>query len=384
VSLNSCRLSNIGEQARDELLKLVYPDGYDPTMIRNDTGLEYGKTIPKILGKKDGGLQLRKLTIFFKKLLGQLQDRFNDDEISKYIQKYKFTKFCQDISSDDLYLTLPKNLYLILPKNSYQNTNKQPPMEALTLVQSPDYLPKAPDFDVELIKALWHLDYEAQENTFKTALKSQNRFLAFTIAAPCSSTQAWILNRLLLKTIRQDNHKIFTVDLKQSGIRNNFQSFLIYWSECFKTTPDCENISDEICRIDSNLSVILVINNFRNYREIQKLIMTKFWNELCKKISSENRSGRIIMLWVDERHLDYPCSAVELSELKEINQINIQDWINEYGGLYPFLNNLSTCNFISDDLDWGWNDPWLILNNICQKFKLDGITDLQKLWKWTF
>jgi hypothetical protein len=373
VSLNSCRLSNIGEQARDELLTLVYPDGCNPTILSRDTGLEYGKTIPKILGKKAGGIQLKTLKVFFKALLGQLRDRHHDNDVNKYIQKYKFTKFFQDIAKDDL----------ILPKDLYQNINKQPLIEALTLVQSPEYLPRTPDFDVELIKALWHLDYEVQENNFKTALKSQDKFLAFTIAAPCSLTQAWILNRLLLKIVRQDNHKIFTVDLKQSGIRNNFQSFLIYLSECFKTSPDCENISAEICRIDSNLSVILVINNFRNYREIQKLIMTKFWNELCEKISRENRSGRIIMLWVDERHLDYPCSAVELSELKEINQINIQDWINEYGGLYPFLNNLSTCNFISDDLDWGWNDPWLILNNICQKFKLDGITDLQKLWRWT-
>jgi hypothetical protein len=111
--------------------------------------------------------------------------------------------------------------------------------------------------------------------------------------------------------------------------------------------------------------------------------MTKFWDKLCGKISRENRSGRIIMLWIDECHLDYPCSTIELAKLGEINQTNIQDWINQYGGLYPFLNNLSTCNFVSDNLNWDWNDPWLILNNICQKFKSDGITDLQGLWKWT-
>jgi hypothetical protein len=357
VPLNSCRLSDIGVQARDELLKLVYPDGYDPTMIRNDTGLEYGKTIPKILGKKDGGLQLGKLTFFFKKLLGQLQNRLNDDEISKYIQKYKFTKFCQKTSSDNSHLILPRDLYVILPKDLYQNANKQPPIEDLSLAQSPEYLSKIPDFNIELTEALWYLDYEDQENKFKTALKSQSRSLSFTIAAPCVPTQSWILNRLLSRAVRHDNHKIFTIDLKTSGIRNNFQEFKVYLSNYFKTSPDCESILDEICKINSNLSVILVIKNFRNHREIQELITTKFWGKLCRKISRENRSGRIIMLWIDECHLDYPCGTIELAKLGEINQTNIQDWINEYGGLYPFLNNLSACNFVSDDLNWDWNDP---------------------------
>jgi hypothetical protein len=374
VPLNSCRLSDIGDRARDELLKLVYPDGYDSTMLHHDTGLEYGKTIPKILGKKAGGIQLKTLKLFFKQLLGQLQHRYNDDDINKYIQKYKFTKFCQDISQD--------NSGLILPKDLYQNANKQPSIEALTLAQSPECLPISPGFNIELAKALWHLDYKIQqEDKFRTALRSQDKFLAFTIAAPCGSTQSWILNRLLLRIVRQDNSRIFIVDLEKSGIRNNFQSFLMYLSECFKTSPDCENILDEICKIDSNLSVILVINNFRNRRSIQKNIIAIFWHELCKKISKGNRSGRIIMFWVDERHLDYPCSVIELDELSEINQKNIEEWINEYSGLYPFLNNLSKCNFVDDDLDWDWSDPWLILNNICQKFKLDGITDLQNLWE---
>jgi inactive STAND len=262
-----------------------------------------------------------------------------------------------------------------------QNINKQPSTKNPTLAPSPQCLPKSPDFNAELINALWHLDYRTQEDTFGTALKSQDKFLAFTLAAPCDPTQSWILNRLLRRTVRGDSRQMVTVDLETENIRNNFQQFLMYLSEQFNTSPDCESILDEIRKIDSDLSIILVIKNFRTRRKIQELIMTKFWDKLCEKISGENRSGRIIMFWVDERHLSYPCSIIELAELEEINQTNITEWINEYSGLYPFLNNLSKCDFVDDDLDWDWSDPWLILNNICQKFKLDGITDLQSLWE---
>jgi inactive STAND len=264
--------------------------------------------------------------------------------------------------------------------NLSQNTNKQPPTKTSTFAPSSQCLSKAPDFNIELLESLWHLDYEAQENIFRTALKGQSKNLAFTFAAPCPVTQSWILNRLLLKIARKDNRRIFTIDLESSKVRNNYDRFLIHLSGLLNTSPDCDRILDRIYEIDSEMSVIIVIKNFRKRQEIQENIMTKFWGNLCSKASEENRLGRVIMFWIDECLLDYECSIVELEELKEIHQVGVEQWINEYSGLYPFLSNISTGDFMSNPCDW--KDPFLILDGICNQLKIDkGIVNIQSLWE---
>jgi inactive STAND len=372
VPLNSCRLSDLGVRARDELLKLVYPDGWNLTILSHDTGLEYGKTIPKILGNKAGGTQLKTLKLFFRKLLGQLQNRYNDNDVRKYIGEYKFTRFCQDIYKDESELILPRDLY--------QNVIKQVVLKDPICVQPLGISQRTSNFNIELLESLWHLDYEAQENIFRTALKGQSKNLAFTFAAPCPVTQSWILNRLLLRIARKDNRRIFTIDLESSKVRNNYDLFLIHLSELLNTIPDCDRILDRIYEIDSEMSVIIVIKNFRKRQEIQENIMTKFWSNLCSKASEENRLGRVIMFWIDECLLDYQCSIVKLEELKEIHQIGVEQWINEYSGLYPFLSNISTGDFMSNPCDW--KDPFLILDGICNQLKIDkGIVNIQSLWE---
>lgn len=364
------KLSEIGENAREELLQLVYQSTWNPTILYRDTGLEYGKTLAKILGKKDGGMQLNKIASFFKSLLKKLKIECDSDNTTRYIKKYDFERFYQNIDENELSSFLPKILY--------ESSEKIKP-EILISLDSPRQTISS-NLNHELTQALWYLDYEDQENKFKTALKGQSKNLAFTFAAPCPVTQSWIFNRLLLKIARKDNRKIFTIDLESSNVRNNYNRFLVYLSELLNTSPDCDEISDRIHEIDSEMSIIIVIKNFRKRLEIQENIMTKFWTNLCTKTHEKNRLGRVVLFWVDECLLDYQCSIIKLDELREINQLTIEQWINEYSGLYPFLSNISICSFLSDSCDW--KDPLLILDVICNQLKINkGIVNIQSLWE---
>jgi uncharacterized protein YehS (DUF1456 family) len=359
------KLNETGVEASKELVYLVYQTNCTDTKIAHDTGLDCGRTIPKLLGKNNDKMQLKKIVSFFKSLLKKIK---NQQERDRYIKKYNFEKFYQNIDENELSSFLPKLLY----DNNIAEPKLPIPSEN-TLISS--------NLRHDLIQALWSLDYEDQEDEFRIALKSQSKNLAFTFAAPCDVTQSWIFNRLLRKIARKDNRKIFTIDLKNSDVRNDYDKFLMHLSGLLNTKPDCNEILDRIYEINSEMSIVIVIKNFKKRRKIQEDIMTRFWSDLCHKSFEENRVGRVILIWMDDCLLDYSCSIVELEELVEIDQKNINDWINEYGGLYPFLNNLSTCDFASDRLNWDWNDPWLILNNICRKFELNGITDLQVLWE---
>lgn len=408
MALNSCRLSEPGERARNELLALVYPDGYNSTTLHRDTGLEYGKTIPKILGKKDGGIQLEKLKLFFKKLLEQLIDRYNDDDVSKYICDYKLAKFCQDISNNESDLSLPKDLYRFLQaKSTTQLRNSRSPSKSLGFgniiqqnrdnqrdfekVMQPQSLFQSVEVDMEkcrnLIDLLRYLDYRQQESDFKSALESHDKCLSFSVVAPCDITQKWILNRLLKQITSPGNgDKLLMIDLRKDGIRNDFQEFLNYLRVGSESIIDIELILTEICQVADNSSVIITINQFRNFKAIQENIIRLFWEPLCKKISNQRRT-RVIMFWVDEC---YPCydsdDIIKLNELTEISQVDVERWINRYSCDNQYRSCLFSDHLLEYNFSnrvWDWQDPVLVLDNICQEFKLTGVADIEKLWEWT-
>lgn len=378
MALNSCRLTLKGKEARNILLDLVYPNQiYSESQLSQFIGVSRD-TIRKILDSTDGGVQLAKLVTFFKKLLKEV----SENDLDTCLKSYNLKNFYRQIEIHD-------NLTSFLPRDFYTCGVNSIPISRLHISEN-----KSDCVDrntlTDLVQLFWYLDYKPQENQFETALESSSRSLAFSIVAPCDTTQRWLLNRLLRQVIAFDPNNIrpLTINLDSSGVRNNFQEFIYHLSRHFKTTADIKQILNEICRIECNSTIVIIVNQFRRFKQGQKDIIIDFWQPLCKMMSEQQRAGRIIMFWVDER---YPCQSsaniVDLEEFTEISQADVEKWTNRYSSDIRYKN----CVF-SDDLlnhnftnrTWNWSDPELILDNICREFKLNGIADIKNLWSWNY
>jgi transposase len=374
VARNSCRLEEKGKEVRNILLDLVYGKTYNDSQLSKDINLSRD-TIRKILDKDKGGIQLGKLTTFFKKLLEQI----SEEDVQNHLDAYELKRFYNQIG-------VQEDITSFLPRHLYKHVANISPVVSSDLkhLRSNNINNKILD---DLIQLFWQLDYKQQEAQFETALESSDRCLAFSIVAPCNTTQKWLLNRLLRQVVAPDHNIFLTINLHKSGVRNDFQGFLQHLSQHFGTTIDLDLIFNEIDRVDNNSSIIIIINQFRQFKYIQKSIITEFWEPLCEKISKRRRTGRVIMFWVDECHVYHDCNNItKLHELTEISQLDIEKWMNKYScnRVYKtcvFPDNLLNSNF-SNGL-WDWHDPWLILDSICREFKLEnGITDIESLWKW--
>jgi hypothetical protein len=245
---------------------------------------------------------------------------------------------------------------------------------------------------LDLVHALSDLDYVEQERKFYSILNESKPCVAFSIAAPCNLTQKWILNRLITRAIYSENDRQlscselppFVINLKTSQVRNNFDLFLQNLSDHFDSEPD--RVLEDICQIQSDLPIILVVSEFRRFREIIIEILEKFWQPIDNNISARSGRSKIIMFWVDECH---PCDRSAsianlhlLDSLNEIAQEDVQRWlIQQHRMINCFPEDLTREKYLN--FNWDWKDPWLVIDNICREFKLkNGVTDIENLWEW--
>lgn len=414
------KLNQAGMDARDELLGLLgYRKDtnkkkkrfgrYNTSKIKQELHLSLdGRTIlERILLTPAEGVPPNKLKDFFMHLIERVADRYqlercndvckiidislkkhpehnlliSNHRLMSYFVAYR-TRNRQDKDNWEL----PDNIYDIACKEDSEE------------IYSKSVKPKSRSTDNRqtLLDLLGDLDYERQEEIFYDRLNEAKQCISFSIVAPCTTTQKWILNRLMTKAIHRTTGRQlsaaerspFTIDLKKSNVRNSFDEFLRHLSDHFDSDPD--SVIKDICQIESDLPLIFVISEFRSFNSIKKRIFKDFWQVINDDISTQTK---IIMFWVDECH---PCEVSNgimnlalLDPLDKITLTDIQRWAekNRRFNMFPktlLPENLCPEKMIQDTLlksNWDWHDPWQILDNICKKFNLNGMTDIESLWK---
>jgi hypothetical protein len=388
VGQNNCELTEDGRKARDELLALLYPNGsYTDTQLGRDTDVHRGQTIPKILGKKTGGIQQGKLEQFFERLLRRLKGKVDarNREVIDYLQKYQLRNPYEQIWEGDIAFYLPNKLYKIsISSGISKNYNRTTKKELL----KPNH--KSTSSFSNVVDLLWRLDYKQQEREFEDALEEQNKCAAFSIVAPCETTQRWILNRLTRKISLSGSALILPpIGLKQHPMRHKFEHFWEDLADRFGTKPEPEAVLKGICHTEVNRPLILTVYEFRQFETVQRRILNEFWEPLTQMIAESPRTerSRVVLFLVDQGcPTDDTEKVLKLAPLEKIPQKDVRSWLNS-----PQIEQWWQPKFGDDFVDRLMEEvladncqaPYAILDKMCFKFGVEGgIVGVEEAWKW--
>lgn len=378
MDLRQCRLSKDGEHARDDLLEILYPNNsYNASQLKRDTGLDRGKTIAKILNPKGENLRQTTLEQFFRRLLPLLKSRIDEEQFNKYLDCYKLIDSYKKLLESEANFYLPNKFYISGDTSGKTSDAPKGRQESSKSKSRKD-----------VTDLFWDLDYENQEREFLAALKEQNQCVAFSITAPCDTTQRWILNRLMRKIPNLENALILpAISLKQHPMRYQFDHFWEDLSQRLKTNPLQDDVLKGMCRMDANRPIILTIYDFRQFKKYQEHLFQKFWEPLTQAIVDSNRSkrSRIVLFLVDQSCLSYDTKkVVRLDPLEVIPQNDVMEWFSsdsvaswwqpkfgdDFEKVFATGLEIETCQ-----------EPYFVLDRICVGLEMK-LLDIEEAWKW--
>jgi hypothetical protein len=254
-----------------------------------------------------------------------------------------------------------------------------------------------------IINLFWNLDYK-QERIFEDALEQNAQCASFSIAAPCETTQRWLLNRLIRHIPNINDASIFRpFDLSRHPMRNNFYFFWDDLSTALGTEPIQDNddtirgqndIIRELCYREVEHPTILIIYNFQDDQNVQGKIVQDFWEKVTKEIKASNKrteSSRLILFFIDKCSPVYSSAQViNLDPLENISQSDVNSWLHK-PVVFNWWQSQFEQSFASDLINECFNQennictPRSILDRICFKFGLkNGIVEIEQSWKWTY
>jgi hypothetical protein len=406
VSDYRCKLSAKGLAARDELLGLLdlAPGGRIGTKVARIVALDRATITSWLLEKSpkdDHAVPADKLKQFFVKLVEAVADRYKgqfyegniiDDGLQQRLKR-------RDIITDvDLrhYLwgyvkhDARKKADWIVPKHLYDevlaNAESRPPRKRY----KPRKVKTTANQSTDVVDLLWHLDYKQQERAFEDALEQQSKCAAFSIVAPCETTQRWILNRLIRKIAPSEPALILPpIGLRQHPMRNQFEHFWEDLSQHFGTKPEPAAVLKGICHTDVNRPIILTVYGFRQFESVQRRIIDEFWEPLAQTVADSPRKecSRVLLFLVDQScPTDDTEKLLRLDPLEEIPQKDVRSWLNsplvvpqwQLKGDERFIDRV-----IGELEADNCQDPYAVLDKMCFKFGVEGgIVDVEEAWKW--
>jgi hypothetical protein len=388
VGQNNCELTEDGKKARDELLALLYPDNaYTDSQLGRDTDVHRGQTIPKILGKKTGGIQQGKLEQFFERLLRLLKGKVDakNREVIEYLQKYQLKQPYEQIWEGDIAFYLPKKLYKTSVSDIDLKKHNQKTQKGFS-----KHNHKSQSSSGNVVDLFWHLDYKHQERAFEDALEEQSKCAAFSIVAPCETTQQWIFHRLVRKIALPGSALILPpIGLKQHPMRHKFEYFWEDLADRFGTRPEPEAVLKGICHTEVNRPLILTVYEFRQFEKVQRQILSEFWEPLTQMIADSPRTerSRVVLFLADQScPSDETEKVLRLAPLEKIPQNDVKSWLNsplvvpqwQLKGDERFVDR--AIEELSAD---NCQDPYAVLDKMCFKFGVEGgIVDVEEAWKW--
>jgi hypothetical protein len=238
----------------------------------------------------------------------------------------------------------------------------------------------------------WELDYKHQERKFNDRL---NEFgscaAAFSVVAPCETTQRWLLNRLM-KNIPNRQNAVVIPPMNLHKHPMQFEEFWIDLAQNVGTQPQKEEILRNLCHSQIERPVILTIYGFRDVGPIQKKIIQEFWEPLTGMMNQgSRRSGRsrVVLFLVDQCRPNYDSpSIVPLDPFDTILPNDVKTWsdsdvVTDWCKKQKFGDQWADDWIESEDRKDDWENPSLIFTQLCTKFKLgEDCMDIQDVWKW--
>jgi len=387
---NQCKLTKKGETARNLLLKLLYDNSYTLEQINQDTGLDRTATIPKILGQKKGSLRLKTLEDFFRKLLQRIKEQCGTgklilNDVIRQLQEYGLYESYKKLEEPERNFHLSDTLYSFAD-DSFADDVEKSLQRQRQKVQSkkPAALSKNSITDL-----LWHLDYKQQERHFDDALERQTRSIAFSIVAPCDTTQRWILNRLMRRIPNRENALILpAIKLKTHRMREQFEHFWQDLAQRFGTESGKDQVLREMCHANTHHPIILTVYEFRQLKNAQKQLIEEFWEPLSDMMKHSKRSprSRVVMFLVDQTCLNQETTTVvKLSPMESITCDDIESWrcSDLVAQWWQSKSGVSEPDFtVQLDLEADL-DPYEALDTICRGLGAnDGVIDVESAWRW--
>ena len=239
----------------------------------------------------------------------------------------------------------------------------------------------------------WHLDYKTQERMFIDRLDNSKSCAAFSVVAPCETTQRWLLNRLKKKIKNHQNSLVISpMNLKQHPMQSDFKEFWKDLASQLGTQPKEDEIFSSLCHHQADRPIILTIYEFQGFGLTQKKIIQEFWERLSERMNKESRrSGRssVVLFLVGQCRPNYDSVAIEpLPPFDALLKTDVKNWfelddVTEWRQKQNF-SDLEAERWIEHDVTPNeWENSSLIFNRLCTKFQSgnDGIT-IQEAWKW--
>jgi hypothetical protein len=453
VSEEECyKLNQNGKKVRDELLLLLkikprttgkLTGTFNVSKIKDEflnTTLDRDKTLTPLLNQTDEtrAVSLKIIQQFFLILLERVASDcrkkydlkrtsisinlleelkcnpiVSNNQLNEYMIRYidvgAQAKDSWEFPVEDL---LDEAITPVLNEKRLERQNKQKPLNVTrsgndNKVKQENTLQKPVVSNVKtdrgIVDLFWNLDYK-QERIFEDVLEKNTQCVSFSIAAPCETTQKWLLNRLMRQIPNINDASIFRpIDLSRHPMRNDFYLFWDDLSTALGTEPIQNNddilrgqndIIRELCDRETQYPTVLIIYNFQGAQDVQGKIVQDFWERVTKEIKSSNKrteSSRLILFFIDKcSPVHSSTQVIDLDPLENISQSDVSAWLHKPVVLKWWQSQFER-SFASDlinecfDQDNNIRTPRSILDRICFKFGLkNGVVEMEQLWEWHY
>jgi inactive STAND len=380
-----CFLTDEGKNALEELLKLAYPSGFKHSSITNLTKLR-SETVTKILKIK------------------KIDPTKNDPPVSVE----SFGTFCR---------VLYKRKLTLEQQQQYNRT--YPGLNLLLENPSTDtkYCKQIVESNADRLKRtrqmaelLCKLDYRDQEGIFKDRIRDvYSQAIAFSLSAPCKSTQKWLMYRLLQLENSSGMDGATTIILDRSSPILSTWNLSTICAQISRTgglgiqyRNPAQVIEDLAAYNQAYHPVLIKVFGLQNEAE-RDVLINEFWQELIQHIPIKPqgllpraKQSRLMMFLLEQ-------DALELSPVTdsdrlfpltapEINIGDITDWIVERN-VNKILKTHRTEKYIYDDFPvkilpkWDcWHQDRLkklygSFQGLCKLFRVEyKLTELENYW----
>jgi hypothetical protein len=381
-----CLLTNEGKNALAELLTLVdYPSKLNHTAIKILTQLS-SETVTKILNiktidptKNDPAVDVESFGTFFRVL---------------YTKKLT-------LSQQQQYSVTYPGLNLLL-----ENPTTDTKYCKQIIESNADRLKRTR----QMAELLCKLDYGDQQDIFTKQIRDvYSQAIAFSLSAPCKSTQKWLMCRLLRLANSSGMNAAITITLDRSSPTLSTWNLSTICAQVSRTSGlgieyrNPAQVIEELAAYNQAYHPVL-IKVFGLQNEVERdILINEFWHKLIQNIpikpqglSPRAKQSRLMMFLLEQDALEldpatgsdrfFPLAA------PEIKLVDITEWIVEINAT-EILKAHRSKKYIYDDFsekilpEWAcWKENRLhklygSFQGLCKLFRVDyKLTELENYW----
>lgn len=247
----------------------------------------------------------------------------------------------------------------------------------------------------KLKKALWEIDYDNQQNLFKSAISQVKPAAAFLIHGKPNYGQRWLVNLLKDKVPYHTNawQKSLYIKPHRRDIQTLWQSL----SQQLETSPSPQEIAVKLYQHWQTTTVILAIHEVDLIAgSCLKQFINELWQPLVNKVNSgvpPQHPYRLLLFLVDNTNskskletslsllsqpdINQPHVPLALQELEPFNKNVIETWVGvQFELLSQLWQGSDSIEKVMQTIVERDNQPISVLGKICECFDLEWEQDI--------